>query len=548
VTHKTPSSRGLAQLVLLAAAIAAFAAPHGRAQPPTSFGDQPPTPRATDRTNDPAGRSTGAIGDAGTPSRTDSSAPDRVVQDVLGLDQGEYDRRDRREHWRPRYPVDAVTLAPPPRAPSGAPMSASSGPPGDGPAGPSAPPPLLFASDGAPTAALFAFAPPDPPAVAQGVRRGGQRPPAAEQRYAQGEVVIETPVGASPKGIAELEHRFGVRELDRFDSQLTGTRLILAAVAGDVPKAVDDIGADPAVLSAQPNYLYALDAARKSEAALRPSDPLQYALAKLHLAQAHALARGDNVLVGVIDSPIDANHPELAGAIAASFDAIGVGAAAHAHGTAIASLIVAHARLEGAAPAARILAVRAFAAVAGAPAKGTSFRILKGLDWAAGAGARVVNMSFAGPPDPDLHRALDAAYRRGLVLVAAAGNAGPLSPPLYPAADPLTIAVTATDSADALFAAANQGRYIGLAAPGVDVLTAAPGGAYQIESGTSLSAAEISGVAALILQTRPDLSPRAVRALLLATGRRLSSGAAQVELADAYAAVKAATKRPLRRQ
>ncbi len=71
---------------------------------------------------------------------------------------------------------------------------------------------------------------------------------------------------------------------------------------------------------------------------------------------------------------------------------------------------------------------------------------------------RIINMSFAGPHDPSLERALKAAHDKGVVLVAAAGNAGPKSPPLYPAADPNVIAVTATDIDDKLFSGANRGQ------------------------------------------------------------------------------------------
>ncbi len=116
-------------------------------------------------------------------------------------------------------------------------------------------------------------------------------------------------------------------------------------------------------------------------------------------------------------------------------------------------------------------------------AKGTSFAIDKGLQWAADNNARIINMSFAGPADPMLARLLAAAYAKGIVLIAAAGNGGPQSAPLYPAADPDVIAVTATDNDEHVFALANRGRYIAVAAPGVDILALAPGDAYQLSSG-----------------------------------------------------------------
>jgi subtilisin family serine protease len=164
--------------------------------------------------------------------------------------------------------------------------------------------------------------------------------------------------------------------------------------------------------------------------------------------------------------------------------------------------------------------VRAFAPLSGSR-EGTTFAILKGLDWAAARGARIINMSFAGPRDPAVARSLAAARAKGIVLIAAAGNAGPKSPPLFPAADPNVIAVTATDVDDKLFPAANRGRHIAVAAPGVDLLLPAPNSAYQVTSGTSFAAAEVSGAVALLLERKPDLDPDAVRRALMATARDL---------------------------
>src|SRR5205823_6078042 len=153
--------------------------------------------------------------------------------------------------------------------------------------------------------------------------------------------------------------------------------------------------------------------------------------------------------------------------------------------------------------------------------EGTTFAILKGIDWAADRGARIINMSFAGPRDPAVARSLAAARAKGIVLSAAAGNAGPKSPPLYPAADPNVIAVTATDADDKLFPAANRGRHIAVAAPGVDLLLPALDSAYQVISGTSFAAAEVSGVVALLLERNPGLDPETVRRTLMTTARDL---------------------------
>jgi len=306
-----------------------------------------------------------------------------------------------------------------------------------------------------------------------------------------------------------------------------------------VPVVVRALENDATVLSAQPNYLFALQ--DDSAAAKHEGDPAQYILAKMHLPEAHALAKGGRVLVAVIDSGVDVTHPDLAGDIAGTFDALGSGLKAHSHGTAIAGAIAAHGRLMGAAPSAQILAIRAFSGE-GAD-EGTTFAIMSGLNWAVTHGARIVNMSFAGPQDPGIARSLAAAHDKGVVLVAAAGNKGVKSPPLYPAADPNVIAVTATDSDDQLPAFANRGPYIAVAAPGVDLMLLAPNAALQLSSGTSFSAAYVSGTTALMLERKPDLGPETVRQALTGTAHRLGLNPFEKEnqsgagLVDAYQAV-----------
>src|SRR5262252_694070 len=127
-------------------------------------------------------------------------------------------------------------------------------------------------------------------------------------------------------------------------------------------------------------------------------------------------ARGDDAsklrMRGVDANGIDAAHPELAGVIAASFDATERPEPPGQHGTGMAGTIAAHARLTGVAPAARILAIRAFAP-AGKGDEGTSLAILRSIDWAVANGARVINMSFAGPHDPEQALVLAAAAKKG---------------------------------------------------------------------------------------------------------------------------------------
>jgi hypothetical protein len=347
---------------------------------------------------------------------------------------------------------------------------------------------------------------------------GGGGPAQGNQPFVPDEIVTAFAASATPQAINRIAQRYGLTQLESQSFPLIGASLYRWRIGGrrSVTTVVRALGGESAIASVQPNYLFTLQEQMTPSAP--QGDAAQYVLEKLQIEPAHRTATGKDVLVAVIDSAIDAKHPDLDGTIAKSFDALGGSDNPHAHGTSIAGAIASHRKLIGIAPGAQLLAIHAFDDSPGA-AHGTSFAIYKGLQWAADNGARVVNMSFAGPADPMLQKMLAAAYDKGIVLIAAAGNAGPQSAPLYPAADPDVIAVTATDSDDHLFASANRGRYIAVAAPGVDILVLAPGDKYRLSTGTSIAAAHVSGIAALLLEHKPALKPSDIRAVLIATAK-----------------------------
>jgi len=285
------------------------------------------------------------------------------------------------------------------------------------------------------------------------------------------------------------------------------------------PPAGDTTGSIPPPTEAAPDLANSNTAALES---LPVGDAAQYVIGKLHLGDVHRLARGRNVSVAVIDSEIDARHPDLAGVLAERYDATQSASHPHAHGTGMAGAIASHSRLLGVAPGVRLLAIKAFDESA-STAEATSFQILKGLDYAIAKNVRIINMSFAGPRDPMMERTLKTAHDKGVILIAAAGNAGPKSPPLYPGADPSVIAVTATDYTDKPFSMANRGKYVAIAAPGVDVMVPAPGNTYQLTTGTSVAAAHVSGVAALLVERKPTITPDEVRAVLMRTARAFAA-------------------------
>lgn len=377
-----------------------------------------------------------------------------------------------------------------------------------------------------------------------GADKGGSQA-AVNLRSLPNELVAEIDGSLSTAEADALARRHGLERISSENFPLLGSTIGLFRIVDRRPleTARRQFAADASVRSVQFNFRYFLQQQRK---ATTEGDAAQYAVAQLRLPQAHQLVRGMNVTIAVIDSGVDAKHPELANSVADNFDALGSKEGPHVHGTGIAGAIVAHARLMGSAPEARLLAIRAFGG--GSKGESTSYVIIRGMNYAAEHGAQIINMSFAGPKDPLIERAIAATAARGILMVAAAGNAGAKSPPLYPAANPNVIAVSGTDAQEKLFAASNRGNHIAIAAPGADIFLPAPGDKYQITSGTSFSAAYISGVAALIMERNPALKPNDVRAILMKTARDLGSpgrddlfGAGN---ADAFAAVTAAAAAP----
>ena len=409
--------------------------------------------------------------------------------------------------------------------------------PGGGPPGPGG----ALGPAGQPPVQQIQFQP--GPGVSQvGLRSGFSLPPPGAS-YVADHILIEFSRTASQTTINKLIATYGLTLLETITMRLTGRTLYLFQVAqGASPvEALRDISATGRIaIGGQVDFLFAM-----AEAAVQvPANADQYAPQKLNLVEAHRLATGNGVKVAVIDSEVDASHPDLAGAVAANLETSTEEEKPHPHGTGMAGAIVAHQSMLGVAPRATLLTVRAFSANAN-NAEGTTFNILKGLDWAAEKGARVVNMSFAGPSDPRLREALAKANKKGMVLIAASGNAGAKSPPLFPAADPNVIAVTATDANDELYTGAVRGAHIAVAAPGVDILVPAPDGNYQFTTGTSVAAAEVSGVAALLIERDPTITPAEVRRILMETakdlgpkGRDREFGAGLVDALKAVMAVK----------
>lgn len=226
----------------------------------------------------------------------------------------------------------------------------------------------------------------------------------------------------------------------------------------------------------------------------------------------HNKVHGEGQIIAVIDTGIDIEHPELIGRIHGEpVNVTQYNWSADAHGTAIAGIIAANANngegIFGVAPSAEILAIKACQPrnEGGMAARCFTSTLVKALDVAMTQNATLINMSLSGPPDDMVEQYVQLALDQGRVVVAAAGNGGPNAKPGFPAAIPDVVAVTAVDINSHLYKEANLGDYIDLSAPGVDIISPAPGGNYPVLSGTSMAAAHVTGVAALLKQLAPAL-------------------------------------------
>jgi subtilisin family serine protease len=240
-----------------------------------------------------------------------------------------------------------------------------------------------------------------------------------------------------------------------------------------------------------------------------PYAALQSSMHSLRLEALHRQATGKGVRVAQVDTGVDRDHPDLARRVVGHRNFVdGSGYRAEVHGTAVAGIIVAErdngVGMAGVAPDARLLALRAcWAEPPGAEgAACTSFTLAKALQHALSQRVRLINLSLTGPRDRVLERLLDVAAVRGVVLIGAASGGRPG----FPASHPAVIAVSVQPDAAPGSA---------LTAPGNRVLSTAPGGTWGYFSGSSYAAAHVSGVAAVLLERSPGLTPDALRAALV---------------------------------
>ena len=280
-------------------------------------------------------------------------------------------------------------------------------------------------------------------------------------------------------------------------------------------------------------------------------DPLldqQWGLTAIGAPSVWKITRGAGITVAVIDSG-SGPHPDLDANLDAgrtmfgSIDSVGVLDIDNAgHGSHVAGIIAAVANNaiggSGVAPQSRILPIR----VLDAQGSGDSKDVSKAVRYAVDSGTKVINLSLGGATEStSLTAAIQYAVDRNVLVVAAAGNGAADSPPKWPAASDLALAVTAVDRNNSVTSFDQRGDYIDLAAPGASILSTASND-YKIQSGTSMAAAFVTGAAALLFAAQPSITAAQVRDVLQRTatdigapGRDTTFGYGLINLVAAFA-------------
>ena len=341
--------------------------------------------------------------------------------------------------------------------------------------------------------------------------------------YVAGELLVAYEPGTSDEAEEMVVRQSGARTLKDLPGEV---RLVSfpairreaseAARERALARALGYLAHRAGVVAADYNYL--------REPFFMPNDPKlanQWGLASTRFGGAWNDAKGDGAKVAIVDSGVYSEHPDI-GRIVAQRDFVEGDAVAdddYGHGTHVTGIAGALTDNGKGVAGGCFGCGLIIGKVMGFGGFTTDSRIVEGIDWSVNQGADVVNLSLGGPADSSVLRtAVNRAHGQGAVLVAAAGNDG-VSEPRYPAAYSKVIAVSAIGTDDRLARFSDRGRWVDLAAPGTDIISTSNSGGYDRQSGTSMAAPFVSGLAGLLASQ--GMSADSVRQGMQATAEDL---------------------------
>ncbi|MBY0484890.1 S8 family serine peptidase [Nitrosomonas sp.] len=240
----------------------------------------------------------------------------------------------------------------------------------------------------------------------------------------------------------------------------------------------------------------------------------------MDLAKIHSQVTGKNVTIAIIDTGVDATHPDLEGQIRQSKDFVAQKSSdsfGDNHGTAIAGVIAAKANngqgIVGIAPDSHLIALKACWGIkaGGLEAICNSFTLALAINAAIEMKVDILNLSLTGPHDPLLSRLIEKAIQRGIFIIASQPDSEDEKSG-FPAQEPGVIGVRSLSDSDIHLSP--EDHILVVSAPGEDILTTLPKGTYDFVSGSSLAAAHVSGLAALLLQLKHSLTKQELFNLL----------------------------------
>ncbi|GAF77256.1 unnamed protein product, partial [marine sediment metagenome] len=322
--------------------------------------------------------------------------------------------------------------------------------------------------------------------------------PAPVSDFSSQQILVKFKPGTSLPAVAEIHRQLG----GQVKETIPGIGVQVVTVPkGQVVAKVKAYSSNAKVAYAEPDFV--------AEALGSPDDPWfgsQWGMVKVQAPQAWEVTTGStSINIAILDTGVDLDHPDLANKIVSSISfSTATADDVHGHGTHVAGIAAAMTNngvgVAGLGYTATIMNVK----VLGDTGAGAYSWIVSGIMWAVDNGAEVINMSLGGSsPSSILEDAINYAWSKGVIVVAAAGNYGNTAP-LYPAYYTNCIAVAATDSLDRLAGWSNYGDWVDVAAPGVGIYATLKNNGYGYKSGTSMAAPHVAGLAALVFTTLSD--------------------------------------------